>query len=84
MSYNDSGQPAMEYQLHTREFTAKDAKDAKETNVEALTVFIENRVSGSVIFLIKKHVFYFASLASFAVRLYRTQITLSIRIRTNQ
>jgi hypothetical protein len=65
----------------TRKLTAKDAKDAKETTIEELRVFIENSVLGSAIFASRKQLPYFAPFASFAVRLYKAQMTHSIRGR---
>jgi len=50
--------------------TAKDAKDAKETTTGELRAFVQNSVSGSVVFRIRKQVFYFASFASLAVNVF--------------
>ena len=73
---------------YTRELTAKDAKAAKETTIEALRISIQNCVLSCITRYIRKQVFYFASLASFkvncgaregalghAVRLYKARMT---------
>jgi hypothetical protein len=56
--------------LH-RKHSAKDAEDAKQTIIEEARVCIQNSVLSSIILHVRKQVFYFAPLASFAVRLYR-------------
>ena len=50
--------------IDTREITAK---DAKETTIRELRVFVQNSVLGSIVFPMRMQVFYFAPLASFKV-----------------
>ncbi len=57
------------------QFTLKGAKAAKETTMEALRISIQNCVLSYITLYIRKQVFYFASLASFAVRLYKAKMT---------
>jgi len=57
---------------------------AKETTIEEVRIAIKNSALDNVVFCIRKQFFYFAPLASFAVRLYRAQMTHSIRGRATR
>ena len=70
--------------LHTRELTAKGAKDAKAATIEALGFLPKIEGQATLSFVLENRFFYFAPLASFAVKLYRAQMPQSIRGRATR